>query len=40
MSLASPMNAVLSDVQTANTAKLVTDVRAALSVCSDLNLPH
>jgi hypothetical protein len=38
--LAAPMNNVLADVQAADTAKLATDVRAALSVCSDLKLPH
>lgn len=39
-SLAAPMNSVLADVQASNTAKLLTDARAALSVCSDLKLPH
>jgi hypothetical protein len=39
-SLAAPMNNVLADVQASNTAKLLTDARAALSVCSDLKLPH
>lgn len=39
-SLAAPMNNVLADVQASNTAKLLTDARAALSVCSDLDLPH
>ena len=38
--LSGPMNNVLADVQASNTAKLLTDARAALSVCSDLKLPH
>jgi hypothetical protein len=38
--LAGPMNSVLADIQASDTAKLATDVRAALSVCSDLKLPH
>ncbi|MGF7233968.1 MAG: hypothetical protein ACQSGP_03275 [Frankia sp.] len=38
--LAAPMNNVLADIQASDTAKLQTDVRAALSVCSDLKLPH
>ncbi len=38
--LGAPLNNVLADIQASDTAKLQTDVRAALSVCSDLKLPH
>jgi hypothetical protein len=40
VNLNAPMSAVQADVQNSDIAKLVTDARAALSVCSDLNLPH
>ncbi|WP_322768438.1 hypothetical protein, partial [Frankia sp. Cr1] len=34
------MSAILQDTEKGNYAGLPTDARAALSVCSDLNLPH
>ncbi len=34
------MSALLQDAERGNYVSLPTDVRAALSVCSDLNLPH